>query len=85
VFDGPLEQPPRRHVPSLPDLPCYHLFCKPEIEESQAVGPDLFSVRERATGRPYWAATAEEMLEKAAGKGPDLATDIAAKYLQDIT
>jgi len=36
-------------------------------------------------GRPYWAATAEEMLEKAAGKGPDLATDIAAKYLQDIT
>jgi hypothetical protein len=33
----------------------------------------------------YWKATAKEMLEKVAGKGPELATDIAAKYLQGIT
>jgi hypothetical protein len=32
----------------------------------------------------YWKATAKEMLEKVAGKGPELATDIAAKYLQGI-
>ncbi len=33
----------------------------------------------------YWKATAKEMLEKVAGKAPELATDIAAKYLQGIT
>lgn len=33
----------------------------------------------------YWKATAKEMLEKVAGKGPELATEIAAKYLQGIT
>jgi hypothetical protein len=33
----------------------------------------------------YWRTTAKEMLEKIAGKAPDLATDIAAKYLQGIT
>jgi hypothetical protein len=33
----------------------------------------------------YWKVTAKEMLEKVAGKGPELATDIAAKYLQGIT
>ena len=32
----------------------------------------------------YWKATAKEMLEKVAGKGPELATEIAAKYLQGI-
>jgi hypothetical protein len=32
----------------------------------------------------YWKATAKEMLEKVAGKAPDLAADIAAKYLQGI-
>lgn len=33
----------------------------------------------------YWKVTAKEMLEKIAGKGPELATEIAAKYLQGIT
>jgi hypothetical protein len=33
----------------------------------------------------YWKATAREMLEKVAGKAPELATDIAAKYLQGLT
>ena len=33
----------------------------------------------------YWKATAKEMLEKVAGKGPELAVYIAAKYLQGIT
>jgi hypothetical protein len=33
----------------------------------------------------YWKATAKEMVEKVAGKGSELATDIAAKYLQGIT
>lgn len=32
----------------------------------------------------YWKATAKEMLEKVAGKGPELATEIAARYLQGI-
>ncbi len=32
----------------------------------------------------YWKAKAKEMLEKTVGKGPDLATDIAAKYLQGM-
>ena len=32
----------------------------------------------------YWKATAKEMLEKVTGKGPELATEIAAKYLQGI-
>jgi hypothetical protein len=32
----------------------------------------------------YWKAKAKEMLEKVAGKAPEIATDIAAKYLQGI-
>jgi hypothetical protein len=32
----------------------------------------------------YWKATAKEMLEKIAGKGPEIAIDIAAKYLQGL-
>ena len=181
-FRSPSQAAGKDSVPSLLDLPCYHLFCKPESQESQGVGPDLFSsrvrARQRAAGRPrrwvdltqlwrnaprffrckpqdfvdlmksnepkrltlaltnpskwvieeldalieewrarqeweqripaspqsrycpmldnglaggakvpeaYWKATAKEMLEKVAGKGPELATDIAAKYLQGIT
>jgi hypothetical protein len=33
----------------------------------------------------HWKATAKEMLKKVASKGPELAVDIAAKYLQGIT
>jgi hypothetical protein len=32
----------------------------------------------------YWKAKAKEMLDKTVGKAPDLATDIAAKYLQGM-
>jgi len=32
-------------------MPCYRLFLKPEIRESQAVGPDLFAPRARARER----------------------------------
>lgn len=32
----------------------------------------------------YWKAKAKEMLGKVAGKTPEIATDIAAKYLQGI-
>lgn len=32
----------------------------------------------------YWKATAKEMLEKVSGKGPEIAAEIAAKYLQGI-
>jgi len=33
----------------------------------------------------YWRATAKEMLEKPAGREPELATDVAVKFLQGIT
>jgi hypothetical protein len=33
----------------------------------------------------YWKAKAKEMLDKTVGMAPDLATDVAAKYLQGIT
>jgi hypothetical protein len=32
----------------------------------------------------YWKTTAKEMLERIAGKAPDVAIDVAAKYLQGI-
>lgn len=32
----------------------------------------------------YWSIKAKEMLERLAGKAPDLATDLAAKYLQGL-
>jgi hypothetical protein len=32
----------------------------------------------------HWKAKAKEMLDRTIGKAPDLATDIAAKYLQGI-
>lgn len=33
----------------------------------------------------YWKAKAKEMLAKTVGKAPDVATDIAAKYLQGMS